>query len=78
MQRIETVRTGKRPAAEAALDECDAEDLHSLVLIEKNGLKGDWRRAAVAKRIHELECESCPEDECEGGNSCPKDEEAAE
>ena len=47
-----TIVNGKKPEALVAIQECD--DAKLLADAAAAGLKGDWRRAAVAKRIDEL------------------------
>jgi len=63
---------GKRGAAIPVINGCT--DIRVLEAATGYGLKGDWRRAAVAKRIAALKCDGCELDECEGGDTCPKDE----
>ena len=54
-----------------AIERCA--DLQFLQEAEVRGLKGDWRRAAVAKRIRALKCEACGREVCDGGDVCPED-----
>ena len=44
--------SGKRAEAEPAIERCA--DLAFLKQAKAKGLRGDWRRAAVAKRIDQL------------------------
>jgi len=46
------IAKAKRPAAALAIDECTSVAL--LKLCEDGGLKGDWRRAMVARKIGEI------------------------
>lgn len=49
---VKTIVSAKRTEATIAIDECT--DIETLKRAKAEGLKGDWRRAAVAKRIEEL------------------------
>lgn len=51
-EALETIRTARKPAALDAL--VTYTDIDALRRIEREGLRGDWRRAAVARRIAEL------------------------
>jgi hypothetical protein len=47
------IRSGKRAEADPAIYRC--QDLGFLLDCQDGGLKGDWRRAAVAMRIKHLQ-----------------------
>jgi len=62
---------GRRAEGVPAIERCA--DLQFLQEAEARGLTGDWRRAAVAKRIRALKCEACGREVCDGGDTCPED-----